>query len=175
MTTHTHNSYHDTISSAYWYFYTEGASPAGIYANLLIETEWYDQYMSYDNIRARFDSVYNPSQSVKPLQADSVKCEDWKLNWSDYSGLYDYGYIPGLFEFDSSYTFHVYGSSGFPDMYNSVIFPSCTPAITSPAYPDTVGFSGFDVDWDNSCAGQVVLTIMDGEDYTATKKMILLK
>ena len=164
-----HNTAGDTLWSESWQFRTVDGPPEGVYANLLIETEWYDEWMSYDNIRARFDSAYHPTDTVKPLQADSVLCNNWKLNWSSYSKSYDYGYVPGLFVLGDPYTFRVYGNSDVPGLSAFVNFPSCRPEITSPTYPDTVHFAGFEVQWNNTCVGEVILTIMDGNDSTAVR------
>jgi len=167
-----------TASNLAWSFTTEPESglQEGVFAALVVGRQVMNTGgppMYYDQIVARFDTGYAPCTPVEPLQADSVKCNDYLLAWQ--TGLNNYLYMDPLFqpfiETSEQYNFHVYGNAEVPDLNDTISFPACAPYVTNITSDDTLLFTGFDVSWADYCSGNVRLLIMHGEDSTGIDLM----
>lgn len=150
------------------------SSPAeGIYVLAVVARQMtvilgFDSLMRIDGISARFDSAYAPCEPEQPLRADSVFCNQYRLNWNPSQNNFYYNqlYPMNFIKLDSIYTFRVFGNSHVPSFTKAVRFPASEPYITFPSMDDTVSRSGFTATWANSGQGTVWLVMLKDEDTT---------
>lgn len=127
-----------------------------------------DSLMRIDMISARFDSAYAPCEPEQPLRADSVFCNQYRLNWNSSQNTFYYNQLYPM-EFlllDSMYTFRVIGNNSVPSFTKAVRFPASEPYLTFPSIYDTVSLSGFTATWVNFGQGTVWLVMLKDEDTT---------
>lgn len=156
-----------------WRFTTGDPSQpaAGVYAELIIGRTQifndFDQTLTMlDMVSARFDSVYTPGGPIKPLQAASVTCTTsigYDIPWSAmlHKHFLDNTAIGHFLTPGHEYTFVVEAGGGVPALTESIVYPACTPYITSPAAGASVSRSGFELQWANHCGGTVIIIIED--------------
>jgi len=146
----------------------EGVYVLAVFGRQMTVIPGLDSLMRIDMISARFDSAYAPCEPEQPLRADSVFCNEYRLNWnSSQNGFYYNQLYPMNFLYlDSLYTFRVVGNSSVPSFTKAVRFPASEPYITFPATYDTVSLSGFTATWANSGQGTVWLVMLKDEDTT---------
>lgn len=146
----------------------EGVYVIGVVARQMTVIPGFDSLMRIDGISARFDSAYAPCEPEQPLQADSVFCNDYRLNWNASQHLFNYSqiYPMSFLNLDSIYTFRIVGNSSVPSFTKAVRFPASEPYLTYPSVYDTVSRSGFTATWANSGSGTVWLVMMNDQDTT---------
>ena len=155
----------DVITGPVWKFTI--TDPGGVFAVLEIDSWKHSPSFQRDYLRARFDFSYAPKDPITPLQATSVMGAGVNLEWIDSIGYYNHSESDNPFIHNSTlYTFDVDSSSDVPFLTQSILTPICAPVITSPLFLESVLFSGFEVQWDNTCYGNVWLTIMKDLDST---------
>jgi len=152
-------------------FADTAAEAEGIYAALVAHRD--ARGCVFDKLVARLDAAYAPGGPQLPLQVDSVTCNQFELEWVEKDSAYVYGYLIYIWEIrflkhDSTYEFQINGSGVVPDLTASIVFPSCSPWLTSPDYGATESLSGFGVTWDDCCAGNVSLFFLQGNDTVGT-------
>jgi len=107
--------------------------------------------MRKDMIFARIDSLYSPCDSIIPVQADSVFCGEFNLEWLDSLRIYKYeqNMPPNFITLDSTYQVAIYADS-LPDLTDTIMFPGYEPYLTYPADGDSVSLdSSLSLGWDN--------------------------
>ncbi len=150
-----------------WSFTTgDGVPVREVFAALMLRrTVTYDGSIHrFDDISARFDSLYAPDVPINPLLPASVSCGAFDLTVKPGSQYYSYtdlaaGYFlnPG-----SNYRFTIAEGDGVPSLTSDlIVFPLCSPYITSPASFSEVSLDGFDLEWHTFCSGTIDITIMD--------------
>ncbi len=162
----------DTSESNLWYFTTTFAPGIEVYAQLEADViQAPSGYHVQEKIRARFDSVY-AAGPVSPRQADSVYCEDIKLDWDETNQNYRYTEFSMPFiENGQNVDFTVYGNSDVPYLGADIVFPACTLAVVSPEAFETVSLNGFEVTWNGfNCGSTVWITLLSGSDSTGVMK-----
>lgn len=160
----------DSTSGPLWSF-TTGEPAEGIFAALAIARMLIpmgDSLFAMDEIVARFDSSYAPCDPVRPLQAETVTCNDYVLVWDPQTQqhiYFDYTNF-SFIELGGLYVFDVIGTPSVPSLIDSIQFPSAETYITSPGQGDTVSIDGFDVSWSSTGEGTVLFMILSGDDTT---------
>ncbi|UCF05224.1 MAG: hypothetical protein JSV33_15105 [bacterium] len=154
----------DTAEGPLWQFTTMAESEAPTFT--LLEVDVYMTYGNYhyqEEIRARFDMELALTDTIRPLQADSVFVEDYKMWWNQDTKSYSYveTSLPFIDQ-GERVDFVVFGNSSVPDLNSSIVFDDCVPILTYPQPLDHVSINGFDVHWDNSSCSiaNVTLTLM---------------
>jgi hypothetical protein len=151
-----------------WSFTTgDGVPVREVFAALMLKrtiTYTGGNIIRFDEISARFDSLYAPDVPINPLLPASVSCGGFDLTVHPGSQYYSYtdlvaGYFlnPG-----TNYIFTIAEGDGVPSLTSDLItFPACGPYITSPAPFSEVSLDGFDLEWHTFCSGTIDITIMD--------------
>lgn len=144
---------------------------AGIYAELVLNRRLIRHgqmgLMRMDFITARFDSSFTPCVAGIPLQVDSVRCNEFSLEWDDSLENYSYSQsMPSSFlELGVNYTFDVYGNDYVPSLVDSIAFPLYEPNISEPADGDTIsGSSDLNIVWENHGGGSVFISLVQAAD-----------
>ena len=129
--------------------------------------------MTMDLVAARFDSVYSPCTPLYPRQADSVKCNQYLLDWDGTAQVQQYSYFD-IYDLDflvpgQTYTFNIYGNSQVPSLTESVVFPDPVALLATPEPGAQLSLSeGFTATWwTGGGASTVRFVLMEGEDTTA--------
>jgi len=145
---------------------TEGVFGALVVGRQVMNVEGEPMYI--DQIVAKFDSTYAPCNPVTPLQADTVKCNEYTLDWVAYANSYLYvdQYYQPFIELGQEFVFNVIGNSAVPGLSDTINFPYCSPYVTNIDNDDTLSFEGFEVIWTDYCTGNVLLIMMSGDDST---------
>lgn len=143
---------------------TTSPPPPPVYAELYVTRTFMHNSTEGDTMdvmSASLNSGYSLAGPYAPLQADSVKCNEFSLPWDLNAERYVYE-DTDIIELDSNYSFFVYGNEDVPDLETSILFPDRQPDITSPTYDQVVPYSGFTVTWsDFGGGGQVELILGD--------------
>jgi hypothetical protein len=155
------------------HFYTEEEpwTSEGVFAALVVGRQVVNvegEPMYIDQLVARFDSAFAPCSTITPIQADTVRCNEYTLSWNSSTNSYlymDQFYDPFI-EYGQQFIFNVIGNDMVPGLTDTISFPDCSPYITNITYNDTLSFDGFDVLWTNYCTGNVQLVMMSGNDST---------
>jgi len=143
----------------------------GIFAILTLErTITRHSHMGYlrsDLIEARFDSIYSPCESIFPMAADSVYCDDYILSWNADLNTFQYSQtMPRIFISPGElYHFIVNGNQQIPAFTDSIVFPDLAPYITSPS--DSASFSrtvDLPVVWSDTGAGTITIAVILAAD-----------
>ena len=152
-----------------WSFTTESSGGGGVYAQFKFTADILDEYFSWDEIRARFDSSYAPNGPIDTLQADSVTVNGTVMNWNSYSGFYSYFEDPSMHWLvdGGQYTFQVFGNDYVPNLTLETTWLECVPMISYPTSADTIYNAGFTTSWEGICAGDVILTFVIGGSDTS--------
>ena len=130
--------------------------------------------MHTDMIVARFDSVVNVCSPVRPLHPDSVYCNEYDMVWdADARGYIDDN--EGVFDFlvlGGTYTFHVLPSLDVPALEESIDMVELEPVITNLQNMDVVSNEGFTVEWNDTSADSVSLTLVLSSDTVVRKRVL---
>ncbi|MBN2541436.1 hypothetical protein JXI42_01065 [bacterium] len=147
-----------------------GTPAEGVYASLEL-TRFVVQFpagdsiieWTMDNIYAWFDSAFAPCEPLHPLNAGTITCNEFTLNWEATEGWYHYteGYPSTFFTLGETYTFNIEGSADVPALTKSIDFPSAEPHITSPGMNDTLSLSGFTVTWTGTSSEDIFIYLGD--------------
>jgi len=165
----------DMAESDLWHFTTRYAAGEEVFALMEIDAKQAPSgYHVEETIRVRFDTANAPVIPINPLQADSVYCEDVKLDWNALDQNYSYTEFSMPFiENGQPVDFTVFGNADVPSMTTSIMFPACTLSITDPESFEMVSIDGFEVQWNGSGCGETVwLTLMSGTDSTGVFKQV---
>jgi hypothetical protein len=139
---------------------------AGVYAVLVVGRTIAYMVVPYrvDMLTARFDSAYAPCESVDPLQAGEVTCDEFTLSWGAITKMYTYTGQPEEFIYTgSTYVFEVTANAYVPALTAGITFPEFDPYVTSPAMYASVSKAGFDVSWEGGGGGTVELILLRNE------------
>ncbi len=115
-----------------------------------------------DFLMAWFDSTWAPCEPEKSCYPDSVHCNEYVLEWSNQTNVYEYMQLvePEFLELGETYTYHVYGNDEVPSLDADIEFPEYEPVLTDPIMNDTLSLSGFDISWDGGGGGTLSLALM---------------
>jgi len=151
---------------------TTSSGPAeGIFAALrvsrsimTIPTER-DTVIRTDFVTAWFDSMYAPCSPVVPIRADSVRCNEYGLWWSEQENMHKYidPWDPAFVVLGASYEFNVDNFGRVPPLSEDVNFPEREPHLVSPEPYGIVHLSGFTIEWaDAGGARDILIAIIPG-------------
>jgi len=121
-----------------------------------------------DQIVARFDSAFAPCSTITPLQADTVKCNEYVLEWNSSTASFVYAdqYYQPFIDPGEVFVFNIIGNSTVPSLVDTINFPDCSPYVTNIDFGDTLSLDGFEVLWADYCAGNVLFVMMVEDDST---------
>lgn len=145
---------------------TTSPPPPPVYAELFVARTFLHDAGGDDTtdvLSAFFNSGYSPGGPYTPLQADSVKCNEFPLPWDESRDMHVYDGTE-IIELNSDYVFVVFASDDVPELEDTIPFPDREPDITSPTYDEAVSISGFTVQWSDFGGGgqvQVQLVLRD--------------
>ncbi len=150
----------DTAFGGIWQFRAELSYP--IYAVLEATQEVYPVNTHRERFRARFDSVYSPTEPINPLSPSSILVQSlYKLipvNSLVWFGCYLYQWIT---DYDEKIHFSVSSSYEVPYLSVSSKYPICSPTITKPELFGTLLTSGFEVQWEGNCTDSAIIEFRD--------------
>lgn len=108
-----------------------------------------DTVVRADFISAWFDSMYAPCSPISPIRADSVRCNEYALWWSEPEGWHKYidPWEPAFVVLGENYEFNVDNFGRVPPLREDVDFPEREPHLVSPEPFGAVHMSGFTIEW----------------------------
>ncbi len=123
--------------------------------------------MRRDLISARFDSTFSPCNYEVALQADTVTCGQYYLEWDDSLTIYEYSQSmhSSFIDLGANYAFGVHGNEYVPSIADSIPFPLYEPYLSDPVDGDSVSRSiDLIVTWENSGEGTIFVALARAAD-----------